>query len=55
MENKFGLTELTQNELMECNGGLFQSIIAYFFPSVKRIIDFVDGCKEGYDRGTAKP
>jgi hypothetical protein len=54
MENKFGLIELTENELKECNGG---SIIAYFLASncVKRLIDFVEGVKEGYERATSTP
>jgi hypothetical protein len=52
MENKFGLTDLTESELKECNGG---SIIAYFLASncVKRLIEFAEGVKEGYERATA--
>jgi hypothetical protein len=57
MEKNFGLTELTQNELMVYNGGWAQSIIASFLASncVKRLVEFVDGFKEGYSRGTANP
>jgi hypothetical protein len=55
MGNKFGLTDLTQNELIECNGGWVQLVIGLFLPSIKRITDFVDGYKEGYNRGTANP
>jgi hypothetical protein len=55
MENKFGLTDLSDLELKECNGGV--SIIAYFLASncVKRLIDFVEGVKEGYNRATSTP
>jgi hypothetical protein len=55
MENKFGLTELTENELKECNGGFVKLIIACFMPSVKRILDFIEGVKEGYDGATTAP
>jgi len=52
MENKFGLTDLTENELRECNGGMFMSVIAFFLATEKKVLDFVDGVIEGYNRGT---
>ena len=55
MEDKFGLTELSENELKECNGGFVMLIISAFMPSVKKILDFVEGVKEGYNRATATP
>jgi hypothetical protein len=55
METNLGLTELTENELKECNGGLFQSVLAFLLPSVKRITDFVEGYIEGYNRATVTP
>jgi len=55
MENKFVLIDLTEIELKECNGGM--SIISYFLASncVKRLIEFVEGAKEGYARATSNP
>jgi hypothetical protein len=52
MENKFGLIDLSDHELKECNGGM--SIISFFLASncVKRILDFAEGVKEGYERAT---
>jgi hypothetical protein len=52
MENKFGLIDLSDLELKECNGGV--SIISFFLASncVKRLIDFAEGVKEGYVRAT---
>jgi hypothetical protein len=55
MENKFGLTDLTENELKECNGGMFMSVIALFLTTEKKVLDFVQGVKEGYERATATP
>ena len=53
MENKFGLTELTQNELMECNGGFLMSVIALFLATGKKALDLLEGIKEGYERATS--
>jgi hypothetical protein len=55
MENKFGLIDLTESELKECNGGT--SIISFLLANncVKRLIDFVEGVKEGYARATSTP
>lgn len=50
MGNKFGIIELSENELKECNGGFFMSVISLFMTSGKKVIDFVEGVKEGYDR-----
>ena len=55
MENKFGVIDLNEKELKECNGGWALSIIALFLASVEKVKDFVDGIKEGYNRGTATP
>ena len=55
MEQNFGLVDLTEQEQKECNGGV--SIISYFLASncVKRLLDFVEGVKEGYTRATSNP
>jgi hypothetical protein len=55
MGNKFGLIDLTESELKECNGGA--SIISFFLATncVKRLLDFVEGVKEGYIRATSTP
>ena len=52
MENKFGLIDLNDHELKECNGGV--SIISFFLASncYKRLYDFAQGVKEGYERAT---
>ena len=55
MENKFDLIDLNENELRECNGGFVMLIIRIFTPTVKGIIGFVEGLKEGYERGTSTP
>jgi hypothetical protein len=55
MVNKFGLIDLTENELKECNGGLFMSVISLFLATGKKVLDFVQGIKEGYERATATP
>jgi hypothetical protein len=55
MENKFGLTDLTENELKECNGGMFMSVIALFLATEKKVLDFLEGVKEGYERATTTP
>jgi hypothetical protein len=55
MENKFDLIDLNEDELRECNGGFVMLIIRIFTPTVKGIIGFVEGVKEGYERGTAAP
>jgi len=51
MEIKIGLIDLSEYELMECNGG---SIISFFLASncVQRLIDFAEGAVEGYRRAT---
>ena len=55
MENKFGLTDLSDHELKELNGGFLMSVIAFFLASGKKVLDFVEGVKEGYERATATP
>jgi hypothetical protein len=55
MENKYGLTDLSDLELKECNGGLFMSVIALFLATGKKALDLVEGIKEGYERATATP
>jgi hypothetical protein len=55
MENKFGVIDLNEKELMECNGGWALSIIALFLTSAEKVKDFVDGIREGYVRSTATP
>ena len=52
MENNFGLVDLSEHELKECNGGFALLIIAFFFPSVKRLMDFKEGLSEGYTKAT---
>ena len=52
MGNKFGLTDLNENELKECNGGMFMSVIAFFLATEKKVLDFIEGVTEGYNRGT---
>ena len=51
MEINIGLIDLSEYELMECNGG---SIISFFLASncVQRLIDFAEGAVEGYRRAT---
>ena len=36
MENNFGLIELSDHELKECNGGIFMSVISFFMTSGKK-------------------
>jgi hypothetical protein len=55
MENKFGLTDLTENELKEWNGGFLMSVIALFLATEKKVVDLLQGIKEGYERATATP
>jgi hypothetical protein len=52
MKNKFGLTDLSDLELKEFNGGV--AMIDFFLASncYKRLYDFVQGVKEGYARAT---
>jgi hypothetical protein len=52
MKNKYGLTDLSELELMECNGG--KSMIDFLLASncVIRLMDFVEGLKAGYARAT---
>jgi hypothetical protein len=52
MKNKYDLIELSDSELMECNGG--KSMIDFLLASncVIRLMDFVEGLKEGYARAT---
>jgi hypothetical protein len=50
MENKFGLIDLSDHELKECNGGMISFFLASY--CVKRILDFAEGVKEGYVRAT---
>jgi hypothetical protein len=52
MENKYDLIDLSNRELMECEGG--KSMIDFLLASncVIRLMDFVDGLKEGYARAT---
>ncbi len=47
MENKFGLTDLSENELKECNGGRNVIIsLVFSFRLSKRLIDFVEGLRK---------
>jgi hypothetical protein len=55
MGNKFGLIDLSEKELKECNGGLFMSVIALFLASGEKVFDLMAGLKEGYERATSKP
>ena len=52
MENKYDLTDLSDRELMECNGG--KSMIDFLLASycVIRLMDLAEGIKEGYRRAT---
>jgi hypothetical protein len=52
MKNEFGVIELTNNELNECNGGMLQLIITLFIPNFKNFQDFIQGAHEGYERAT---
>jgi hypothetical protein len=52
MENKFGLTDLSDHELKEFNGGMFMSVISLFLATGKKVLDLVVGVDEGYYRGT---
>ena len=55
MGNKFGITNLNEKELKEINGGLFMSVIAFLLATPQKVVDLVEGLKEGYRRGTATP
>jgi bacteriocin-like protein len=55
MGNKFGITNLNEKELKEINGGLFMSVIAFLLASPQKVVDLVEGLKEGYRRGTTTP
>jgi bacteriocin-like protein len=55
MENKFGVTNLNEKELKEINGGLFMSVIAFLLATPQKVIDLVEGLREGYRRGTTPP
>jgi len=50
MENKFGLTDLSDHELKEFNGGVML-IISLFLGSVRKALDLYEGLVEGYNRG----
>jgi hypothetical protein len=52
---KLNVTSLNQNELKEINGGMPLLIIMYMTGGycIKRIVDFVDGVKEGYQRAVS--
>ena len=49
MENNFCLTELSDHELKECNGGMFMSVIALFLATGEKVRDLVEGVIEGYN------
>jgi len=51
MENKFGLTDLSDHELREFNGGMFMSVISLFLTTGKKVLELVEGVTEGYSRG----
>ena len=51
MGNKFGLTDLSDLELKEFNGGMFMSVIALFLATGEKVRDLVEGVIEGYNRG----
>ena len=46
METKFGLIELTENELKEQNGGLFFSPLKVVY--LDQIISFINGFRDGW-------
>jgi hypothetical protein len=50
MGNKFGLIDLNENELKEFNGGMFQSIISLFLTSGGKVLELIEGIKDGYER-----
>lgn len=52
---KMNLTSLSQNELKEINGGRVLLVIAPLLGNycLKRLIDFYEGVKEGYQRGVS--
>ena len=54
MENNFGLIELSDHELNECNGGTVLLVIYTLtaVPCLKRLHDFIDGVKAGYEQAT---
>jgi hypothetical protein len=52
---KMNLISLSPDELKEINGGFLKLIIGFLLPNPKRIIDFIEGYREGYERGTATP
>ena len=54
MENKFGLTDLSDHELKELNGGFLMSVIAFFLATGEKALDLVEGLVEGYNRGVKK-
>lgn len=53
MENKFGVTNLTEKELKEFNGGLFMSVIAFLLATPKKAVELFEGLREGYQKATA--
>jgi bacteriocin-like protein len=55
MENKFRVTNLNEKELKEINGGLFMSVIAFLLATPKKVIDLVEGLRDGYQKGTTPP
>ena len=48
MGNKFGLIDLDENELRELNGGMFKSIISLFLTSGEKVLELIQGLKDGY-------
>jgi hypothetical protein len=54
MENNFGLIDLSDHELNECNGGTVLLVISALLagPCVKRLHDFIEGVKAGYEQAT---
>ena len=56
MEEKIGLVALSDNDLKQCNGGFsVMLVIRLFIPTIKGILGFEEGVKEGYTRATATP
>lgn len=55
METKIKLIDLSENELKECNGGFVLLVIKLFIPTIKGILGFGEGVKEGYERATVAP
>jgi len=55
MGNNFGLIDLNENELRDCNGGFVLLVLYFLVAKPKDAIELVEGVIEGYKRGTATP